>query len=373
MMKQIFSSLILLISAIFLIGCQAEGGSNDTVQAGDITISLDKTFILADAEDWVTIKVLQTLEDGSLKDVTAHSDIYVNNSDQPLAANVFSVSSAGSYTFYAAYDVNISKEVTLYAYSQLPEAPADPQPASSSFHHRLMLVQHTGTACLNCPRMMESLRQISGDDAYNTAYTHVACHSYIDPSMIDPCASEAASDFSRIYNPQDLYPILTFNFTKTTSGTAVDEIRGYIDEFRKESCGVGISAAALASDGDLLVDVNVKVAQPGEYRLGVWLLEDDIYGIQSGASEAWHNTHGNALRAMLTNVSSKTIFVGETMEGLRTSTTASRSFRIWPDEEWKAENCKFMVFVTELGDNGEFDLANSIVCHIGESVEYEYK
>lgn len=372
-MKHFFSLLIPILSAMLFLGCENQGNTGDTVQSGDIVISVDKEFILADAADCVTIKVHQILEDGSLKDVTEFSEIYVNNSDQPLAVNVLSVSAAGTYTFYAAYDVNISDEVTVYAYARLPEAPADPQPSAKEFKHKLMLVQHTGTACLNCPRMMESLRQIAADDAYNTAYTHIACHSYIDPSILDPCASEAASNFSRIYNPEDTYPCLTFNFTKTSVGTALGEIRECIDAFRKESCNVGISASSVASDGDLLIDVNVKVAQPGEYRLGVWVLEDDVYGIQSGATEAWHNTHENALRAMLTNASSKTVFVGEPMEGLKKSTTASRTFRVWPEDDWKAENCKFVVFVTAPDENGEFDLVNSIVCHVGESVEYDYK
>lgn len=372
-MKKILSGIVIFMSAIFLMSCDGQGSADNAVQAGSITLSLDKTFILADASDCINIKVLQTLEDGTLKDVTKDADIYVNNSSEPLHSSVFSVTTPGTFTFYAAYDINISEEETVYAYAQLPEAPADTNPSATEFKHRLLLLQHTGTACVNCPRMMTSLRELSGDEAYNTAYTHVACHSYIDPSIEDPCWSKAASDFSRIYNPDDRYPVLTFNFTKEDAGTAIEEIKGKIDALRKESCNVGISATALASDGDLLIDVNVKVAAPGEYRLGVWLLEDDIYGIQSGATEAWHNTHENALRAMLTNESSKTIFVGETMEALRSSNTASRTFRICPESNWEKENCKFMVFVTAPNANGDFDLANSVVCHIGESVNFDYK
>lgn len=363
------------VSAIIFTGCgeTGDGTGNEGTHDTGITISVDKAFLMSDGADCATIKVEQTLADGSKKDITAESDIYVNNGRQPLSSSSFSTEEAGEYRFYAVHDVNITEEVSVFAYDALPHAPADPQPENTTFSHRLMLVQHTGTACVNCPRMMESLRVLAADDAYNTLYSHVACHSFRMAGVEeDPCASEAAANFSRLYNPEDSYPILTFNFTKTATGTAINEIRNQIDELSKESVNAGICAEAIESNGDILVDINVKVAQSGDYRVGVWVLEDDIHGIQSGASEAWHNTHENALRAMITNAGSKTIMVGETAEELKTAKNMSKTFRITPESDWKAENCKFMIFVTApSGDS--YDLVNSVVCKVGESIQFDYK
>ena len=69
----------------------------------------------------------------------------------------------------------------------LLELPADPQPQSTDFSHRIMLLQHTGTACPNCPRLMTSLREIAADPAYAAKYQHVASHSY---NTDDPAYSE---------------------------------------------------------------------------------------------------------------------------------------------------------------------------------------
>lgn len=350
-------------------GSETEGGN---ATGSGISISIDKTFILSDGTDYVTIKVEQALSDGSLLDITDEAEIYVNNERQPLSSNKFSTDKAGEYTFYAVYDINISEETSLFAYNELPVAPQDTQTSNTTFKHRIMLVQHTGTACVNCPRMMESLKELAADEAYNTAYTHIACHSYLDPSLPDPCASEAASNFSRLYNPEDTYPCLTFNFTKNATGTALTEIRREIDALRKESVNVGIAADAIESNGDLLVDINVKVAQPGDYRVGVWVLEDDIYGIQSGASESWHNTHENALRATITNAGSKTIMVGEPAEELKNGKNMTKTFRITPEEGWKPENCKFMIYVT-VPSGDSYDLVNSVVCHVGEAIQFDYK
>lgn len=358
-----FSAVIILLSC--------DNTTGDTSKSG-IAISFDKEFILADGTDCTVIKVEQTLPDGTTKDITSEADIYADNSRQPLTSNIFSTDKAGKHSFYAVYDVEITEEVSVYAYSKLPQAPADPQESNTAFKHKIMLVQHTGTACVNCPRMMDALKELAQDNAYNTAYTHIACHSYAVTGMEDPCSSEAAANFSRLYNPEDSYPCVTFNFQKKAFGTDVTALKAEINELKKESANVGIAAEAIESDGDILVDVNVKVAQSGNYRIGVWVLEDNIYGIQSGASEAWHNTHENALRAMITNAGSKTIMVGETMEALKTDKSVSKTFRITPESTWKVANCKFVLFVTApSGDS--YDIVNSVVCKVGESIQFDYK
>ena len=38
---------------------------------------------------------------------------------------------------------------------------ADPQEGSTSFQHRIMLLQHTGTYCPNCPTLMSSLKEVA--------------------------------------------------------------------------------------------------------------------------------------------------------------------------------------------------------------------
>ena len=72
--------------------------------------------------------------------------------------------------------------------------PADPKPASISFSHRILLVQHTGTYCPNCPRLMTSLKELALDETYAAKYHHVAAHSYNESG--DLAYSEAAKNLS---------------------------------------------------------------------------------------------------------------------------------------------------------------------------------
>lgn len=345
-------------------------GSADTLEPGEIGVRMERNVLLSDGQDAIELKVLLGLEDGKTEDVTAQSEIYVVGQTPPLTSPRFSTTTAGTYAIYAFYGMTMSADVLVYAYSELPEVPADEQPDNVTFAHRMMLVQHTGTGCVNCPRMMESLKELSEDDAYNTAYNHVASHSYMggDP---DPGYSEVAKYLSLAYCTGN-YPQLTFNLTETSAGTDLQEIKNQVDALRKESVGVGISAESIATDGALLIEVGVKVATPGDYRIGVWVLEDNIYGIQAGAVQTWMHHHENVLRATATNVGSKTTFTGEDLVELKEGNTTSTFFRVEVEEGWKEENCKFLVFVTSRQD-GVFDIANSIVCPINTAVGYDYK
>ena len=253
----------------------------------------------------------------------------------------------------------------------VPELPADPEPGNTSFNHRIMLLQHTGTYCSNCPNLMISLKALSEMDEYVSKYQHVTAHSYNETG--DPAYSQAAANLSQAFC-SGYYPELTFNLTKENTGTslAVSTITGIIDQLHKETADVGIAAAAGLADNTIGVNVQIKAAKAGQYRIAVWVLEDGIRGKQEGASEDWMNTHNNAVRAMAGNTLNMRIY-GEKMGELQVGQTAEKSFSVALDETWKVENCKVLVVVNAAGADGRYDLANCILCPIGGVVTYDYK
>lgn len=252
----------------------------------------------------------------------------------------------------------------------IPELPVDPQPGNTSFAHRIMLLQHTGTDCSNCPNLMTSLKALSELDAYVNKYQHVASHSYNSDG--DPAYSQAAANLSQAFC-SGYYPELTFNLTTRNTGTslAVSTITGIIDELHKDTADVGIAAAAGLAGNALGVNVQIKAAKAGQYRIAVWVLEDGIRGKQAGASEDWMNTHSNAVRAMAGATLNMRIY-GEKMGELQAGDTAEKSFTVALDESVKAENCKVLVVVNAAGSDGRYDLANCALCPIGGTVAYDY-
>ena len=338
---------------------------------GEISLASDAEQLRSDGVDAVTFKVTVTDAQGAIHDVTEHAEIYLNYEKKPLAANVFTTQKEGEYVFYAVYGLKVSQDVLITAINDVPELPADPQESNVSFRHRMLLVQHTGATCSNCPRMMESLRTLSQDESYNGLYHHVASHSY-NGGEADAAYSEAARDLSMAYNLTGLYPMLTFNLTSNSVGTDLQEIKAQIDALKKDKADVGISAAASLSGGDVLVNVEIKAAKANSYRVAAWLLEDGIYSLQSGMSESWHNTHDNALR-YAAGKSSQLSFVGDRLGEVAAGEKTGKVFVLPVENEWVAENCEVLILVTAADENGNYDVVNCALCQIGETVAYDYK
>lgn len=252
----------------------------------------------------------------------------------------------------------------------IPELPKDTDPANTSFSHRIVLLQHTGTYCPNCPALMASLKILAEDKSYVDKYHHVAAHSYNEEG--DPAYSTAAANLSQAFC-SGYYPELTFNLTKENTGTSlsVETIKNCIDELHQETADVGISAAAVLTGNSLGVNVQVKAAKDNQYRVAVWVLEDGIRGKQEGAFEDWMSTHGNAIRAMAGTSLNLRIY-GEKVGALSAGQTAEKSFVIEFDESWEKENCKVLVVVNAAQNDGRYDLANCALCPIGGSVNYKY-
>ena len=359
------------VAAGLLWACDKPAEEVVPVIEGEISLTSDVDQLRSDGVAAVTVKGYVTEAQGAVHDGTDPAESYLNFEKKPLAANVFTTQKEGEYVFYAVYGLKVSQDVVITAINDVPELPADPQEGNVSFKHRMLLVQHTGATCSNCPRMMESLKKLSEDAAYNGLYHHVASHSY-NGGESDAAYSEAARDLSMAYNLTGLYPMLTFNLTSTSVGTDLQEIKTQIDALKKDKADVGIAAAAKLSGNDVLVNVEVKAAKANSYRVAAWLLEDGIYSLQSGMSESWHNTHDNALR-YAAGKSSQLSFVGDKLGEVAAGQKAGKVFVLPVEDEWVADNCEVLILVTAADANGNYDVVNCALCQIGETVTYDYK
>ena len=128
-------------------------------------------------------------------DVTGQATIYLAGKDA-LPSNSFTTEMEGSYRFYAAYGPNVSNDITIKAMPEVPELPADPNPASTDFAHRHLVIQHTGTDCGYCPYMMSALAQLAQDSEYSSQYCLAASHSY---NTSDPMYSTLSKNIGRLY------------------------------------------------------------------------------------------------------------------------------------------------------------------------------
>lgn len=363
--------LALLATVVACTGTPDQTGGEGEIIDGKINLIIDHQFIRANGEEAVNFTVLVQDASGMFQNVTSDAQIYAEGNSTPLAEPKFTSESSGEWTFYALYGLEVSNEVNVKAVAGIADIPADPAPESTDFHHRIMLLQHTGTACPNCPGMMTILKNLAEDTAYADRYNHVASHSYsYDPSYPDAAHSADADELSR-HLAVMFYPWLTYNLTEVTD-YELSDIKARIDQLQKATADVGISLSASEADGAVYANVAIKAAKSGKYRMAVWLLEDGIFAKQAGKVASWQETHNNALRAMVGETKTERIY-GKSIGTIEAGKTYENLVAINElDAEWVVSACEVMVLITAEDANGNYDVVNTAVCKVGESYAYEY-
>lgn len=351
-------------------------GGSDTDQPeppkrGNLLLTASKDAITSNGTDAVTFNVEMTEEGGEKIDVTGQATIYLAGKDA-LPSNSFTTEMEGSYRFYAAYGPNVSNDITIKAMPEVPELPADPNPASTDFAHRHLVIQHTGTDCGYCPYMMSALAQLAQDSEYSSQYCLAASHSY---NTSDPMYSTLSKNIGKLYctgNDPYISMDLNKNLGVNNSSVAanVNNLKKLLDNNTVATPDAGITAAVSATSAQIIINTSVKAAVTGSYRVGAWILEDKINAMQYGAQSDEHNIHNNAVRAAAGNQS---ILTGTEIGTIEAGKTGNIVQTINIDRKWKIENCKVLIFVTNPDADKQTPVKNCIVCPIGGSVAFEYK
>lgn len=351
-------------------------GGSDTDQPeppkrGNLLLTASKDAITSNGTDAVTFNVEMTEEGGEKIDVTGQATIYLAGKDA-LPSNSFTTEMEGSYRFYAAYGPNVSNDITIKAMPEVPELPADPNPASTDFAHRHLVIQHTGTDCGYCPYMMSALAQLAQDSEYSSQYCLAASHSY---NTSDPMYSALSKNIGRLYVTGS-YPYISMDLNKnlgvnnSSVAANVNNLKKLLDNNAVATPEAGITAAVSATSAQIIINASVKAAVTGSYRVGAWILEDKINAMQYGAQSDEHNIHNNAVRAAAGNQS---ILTGTEIGTIEAGKTGNIVQTINIDRKWKIENCKVLIFVTNPDADKQTPVKNCIVCPIGGSVAFEYK
>lgn len=339
-------------------------GNTDHLE-GNITLYAAKDVIKADGMYASELSVILVDNHGVEHDVTADVDIYYEGSDTPIDDPVFKTSAEGEYVFYAVRGFDISNSVSVKAVKGVPDLPADTDASNTSFSHRMLLVQHTGNECPNCPKLMDILKRIGGDEEYSGRYLHVASHSYNED---DAAFSYSAQTLSKTLNLSSNYPMLTYNLT-TDEGYFEEDIKTEILSRSKEKADAAISASAAVAGNNVYANISIKTAVESKYRIAVWVLEDNIHSPQSGATASWHNMHENCLRLMYGSEKNAQIY-GKHVGLLKAGESADMIAAMELDPEWITENCKLMIIA--VSGNGDYDVVNCTYCPLDGSVSYDY-
>ena len=324
---------------------------------------VDKYVIKADGVDGTKVLLINNGED-----VTSDADFYIfkdkGYSPLTLIDGQFRTSSPGTYNITVSYKTQ-TLEIFIDAIQyDVPNNAVDLYPEKLSFVRRAFLTRYTGTSCGYCPGLMKIIKTLEEDRTIPDKAILAVVHSY---NTNDPAYISKPSVSS--------YPFLTVNSTmgfNYRDGATI--LNTLIDETLVTDAPVGISANSILYDNTtLVVKVSVKAAQEGNYKAGIWLLEDNIYAIQSDylyIADESYNVHDNCVRY----VDDTCVDRGHCLGTITQGETKETVFVINLDSTWKVENLHFAITVSEADKTGRYySTCNAIDCAINDSVSFGYK
>lgn len=362
-----FASLLLVPAVMLISSCEKTGGDDTNMDAG-YSIRADKNVIQSNGSDVAT---LTAVVDG--KDVTAESTFYLKDTMTQLDGNKFTADKPGVYNVIGMYGTFYTEEpISITAVDmEVPAAAEDPAASNTSFVHRAFLNQYTGTGCGYCPGMIRALRAAFADEETENMAVHAAVHSYNagDPAYIT--APKASG-----YPYMEIDMAVSFSYDLDPDGKA-GVLKKALQERVSAPAKVGISANPVLNDNMLVVTVEVKAAETGEYNLGVWFMQDNVYGQQTdylGIADNSFNYHENCVRSADSRYGNG--YTGYPLGEIQAGKTAQRTFVLNIDKEtWKLRDMNdlhFAAFVT--AKNGKYNqVVNVVDCPISAPTPYEYK
>lgn len=343
-------------------------GNGGTPTENVLTLEVDKFIIQSNGEDASTLTVKfngEVLTDGIIL-------FDKENQVVDLGAEMkFTTEEDGEYSFYANYKTYISNTVTVTAVpTPVPETPADPDPSNTSFVRRVLLAKYTGEQCPACPNATAAIHKFL--DEHELA-------PYVVKAEIHTFSSDDPAYYSSSFYAVGSFPTVILDWYVQTSDVNYRSLASLIESrYEEVEALAGISVNSVCENGAVTFKVAVKAAKSGEYRLGAWLLEDNIQGNQKGAPTpkpgedvSWYHDFDDCLRHA--DSKSGTSYSGAKFSVIEAGKTAEKLFTWTLKDNWKVENLKLCVFVSVPDDAGRsFVVNNSIYAPLNGIVPFEY-
>ena len=374
-MKNVFRFASLLSAAVMLFAsCEGpvdgpvtppddEPGVPET--EGTLTLEVDKLIIQSNGTDASTLTV-------KFNGKALTEEIVIFDGDnKPVDLGTsfkFTTAEAGEFTFYANYKTFISNKVTITAVTtSVPETPADPKPSSTSFVRRVLITKFTGEQCQFCPNATAALHKFFDEHELAANAVKAEAHTF---------SSDDPAYFGGSFYSVSSFPTICVDWSILTTNVDYNSISTIVtDRYESEDAKAGISVNSVCADGAITFKVCVKAAETGQYRVGAWLLEDNIKGQQKGApvgeENSWYHEFDDCIR--IADSKSGTSYAGIKLGNIEAGKTAEKMFAWTLKDGWKVENLKLCVFVSVPDEKGYSYIVNNVItAPVNGITQFEY-
>ena len=379
-MKTLKTLALICLGAMLFVGCgPVTGGEDEKDNNVGLILTADKYEIYDNGEDVATFSLTLNGEP-----VTEGYTIYDKN-DNPIVGNTFSSTKIGYYEFWAEYGAAMTKTnigITVVATPPAaPAVPTDNNPSKLNFHRRVLLIQFTGTGCGYCPSMVTALHAIAENEETKNNFVLAAAHigGYADGDPALMTEGKALDDAFGIMS----YPNLVVDMVPNSGNVYASEayLKNQINTALSRvnvKGGIAVNAEYHADKNYVVVNALVKAKETAEFRIGAWLLEDGIEGVQTVYADANtvpginYNIHNNCIRGVRSQQPNDDFdFTGLTLGEIEAGKTASKEFAFLLKNAWNSKNLRLVLFISTK-ENGKWRVNNVVHAPINGSVDFVY-
>ena len=306
--------------------------------AVEVRLVADFTALDVKAGEFTTFTVYAGAED-----VTADASILNLTDGTQLEGNVFAPTEEGEWSFAASIDGQQSEPVTITAIVIADEG--------KEFYRRSLVLDFTGTWCVNCPRMHVAIEELMASRPGRIVLVDVHCMA--DVMRVKPLCDNLAKRFV----PDNTFPSAVVDMdpdSRITNTEYIDDLLALqIDRLLlARGLAAGLRVESVTEGESTTVTVTAKLVRDGDYTLSVITLEDGIVAAQTGGTEDY--VHNNVLR----DWKDSDVFTGG-KEGDEITFTCTGSF---------PTKGRIVALVCRGGI-----VDNIVTCAPGSSVDYQYE
>ena len=324
---------LLHILLAFLPVLSCVGQKDDPVP--ELRLMADLTALNVTAGESATFTVYSGAED-----VTAFAAIRNVTDGTDLEGNVFAPTEAGEWSFVATLDGAESEPLTVTAIEIADEG--------KDFFRRSLVLDFTGTWCVNCPKMEAAIEQTMEARPGRIVPVSVHCMS-VDPMYVKPLSDDLVRKFGVKAYPS---AVVDLDPESLITAQSPELLQSHIDRLLEaRGPAAGIRVESTVNEGSFTLKAEMKAVRDGTYVLAVLVLEDGTVAAQTGGTTDY--VHNNILRSW-TEGESQNVKEGDTASCDFTGTVTAKS--------------RFVVLVLR---DGLVD--NVIGCAAGGSVDWQYE
>lgn len=295
------------------------------------------------------------------QDVTSAAEISTSGTKVENAS--WTTTTAGTYKFTAAYEGKTSNEVTV----TVTENEGGNSEVGKYFRY-VLLNKFTQVTCTYCAVAESNLRSLTPEE--QEQFLTIAVHREDRLSCVEGNSFGASMGATT-------YPTWFFNMKKTEAYTGSDALAASILRSKlllansRNPSLCGVKAESTIEGTTAKVKATVDFLKAANFRIVCVLTENGLP--RKPNSTETLEVFDNVLRAAANGADGKklSLFANGQLVEVTEPGEQEFEFSVEMKDEWKKENCEFVIYVLhEQAVDKSYLMNNGTVCRVGESVDY---